>query len=91
MTAREMPSLRQLRAFEAVARLESVSAAARDIHLSQPGVSQAIHALENGLDAQLFERRQSGCYVTASGAILLPRVRRFLEYLRSALMEPGSP
>jgi LysR family transcriptional regulator of gallate degradation len=91
MTAREMPSLRQLRAFEAVARLESVSAAARDIHLSQPGVSQAIHALENGLDAQLFERRQSGCYVTAFGAILLPRVRRFLEYLRSALMEPGSP
>jgi LysR family transcriptional regulator, regulator for genes of the gallate degradation pathway len=91
MTAREIPSLRQLRAFEAVARLESVSAAARDIHLSQPGVSQAIHALENGLDAQLFERRQSGCYVTASGAILLPRVRRFLEYLRSALMEPGSP
>src|SRR5580704_16982000 len=91
MTAREMPSLRQLRAFEAVARLESVSAAARDIHLSQPGVSQAIHALENGLDAQLFERRQSGCYVTAFGVILLPRVRRFLEYLRSALMEPGSP
>jgi DNA-binding transcriptional LysR family regulator len=62
MTAREIPSLRQLRAFEAVARLESVSAAARDIHLSQPGVSQAIHALENGLDAQLFERRRSCCH-----------------------------
>ena len=42
MTAYEVPSLRQLRAFEAVARLESISAAARDIHLSQPGVSQAI-------------------------------------------------
>ena len=49
MIAREIPSLRQLRAFEAVARLESVSAAARDIHLSQPGVSQAIGALEKGL------------------------------------------
>ena len=46
MMAREIPSLRQLRAFEAVARLESISAAAREIHLSQPGVSQAIHALE---------------------------------------------
>jgi DNA-binding transcriptional LysR family regulator len=91
MAAREIPSLRQLRAFEAVARLESVSAAARDIHLSQPGVSQAIRALENGLGAQLFERRQFGCYVTAFGAILLPRVRRFLEYLRSALTEPSSP
>jgi LysR family transcriptional regulator of gallate degradation len=89
MIAREIPSLRQLRAFEAVARLESVSAAARDIHLSQPGVSQAIRALESGLGAQLFERRRFGCYVTEPGAILLPRVRRFLEYLRSALTEPS--
>ncbi len=89
MMARELPSLRQLRAFEAVARLESVSAAARDIHLSQPGVSQAIRALEDCVGAQLFERRRSGCYVTAFGAILLPRIRRFLEHLRSALTEPG--
>jgi LysR family transcriptional regulator of gallate degradation len=90
MIAREIPSLRQLRAFEAVARLESVSAAARDIHLSQPGVSQAIRALETCVSAQLFERRQFGCYVTEFGAILLPRIRRFLEHLRSALTEPGS-
>jgi LysR family transcriptional regulator, regulator for genes of the gallate degradation pathway len=89
MMTREIPSLRQLRAFEAVARLESVSAAARDIHLSQPGVSQAIRALENALDAPLFERRRSGCYVTEFGAILLPRIRRFLERLRSALTEPS--
>jgi LysR family transcriptional regulator, regulator for genes of the gallate degradation pathway len=89
MIAREIPSLRQLRAFEAVARLESVSAAARDIHLSQPGVSQAIRALENCVSAQLFERRRFGCYVTELGAILLPRIRRFLECLRSALTEPG--
>src|ERR1700686_3808106 len=89
MITRELPSLRQLRAFEAVARLESVSAAARDIHLSQPGVSQAIRALEIGLGAQLFERRRSGCYVTEYGAILLPRIRRFLEHLRSALTEPS--
>jgi LysR family transcriptional regulator of gallate degradation len=90
MIGREIPSLRQLRAFEAVARLESVSAAARDIHLSQPGVSQAIRALENCLSAQLFERRQFGCYITEFGAILLPRVRRFLEYLRLALIDGGS-
>jgi LysR family transcriptional regulator of gallate degradation len=89
MIAREIPSLRQLRAFEAVARLESVSAAARDIHLSQPGVSQAIRALENELGARLFERRRSGCYVTEPGAMLLPRVRRFFERLRSALTEPS--
>jgi LysR family glycine cleavage system transcriptional activator len=52
MIAREIPSLRQLRAFEAVARLESVGAAARGIHLSQLGVSQEIRALENGLSVK---------------------------------------
>jgi DNA-binding transcriptional LysR family regulator len=52
-------------------------------------VSQAIRALENVLGAQLFERRRSGCYVTEFGAILLPRIRRFLEHLRSALTEPS--
>jgi DNA-binding transcriptional LysR family regulator len=89
MIAREIPSLRQLRAFEAVARLESVSAAARAIHLSQPGVSQAIRALEQNLGARLFERRLSGCYATELGMILLPRVWRFFENLRAALTQFG--
>jgi DNA-binding transcriptional LysR family regulator len=89
----EIPSLRQLRAFEAAARLESVSAAAREVNLSQPGLTQSIHALEARLNARLFDRRRSGCYVTGSGAILLPRVRRFFEQIGAALSEPviGSP
>jgi LysR family transcriptional regulator of gallate degradation len=90
MTSREVPSLRQLRAFEAVSRLESVSAAAREVNLSQPGVTQAIHALEERVNARLFERRQTGCYVTDLGVILVPRVRRFFEHLRAALADLGT-
>ncbi len=86
---REVPSFRQLRAFEAVARLESVSAAAREVNLSQPGVTQAVHALERRLNAHLFERRRSGCYATDLGAILLPRVRRFFDHLHAALRDGG--
>src|SRR5579859_4553787 len=89
MTMREVPSFRQLRAFEAVARLESVSAAAREVNLSQPGVTQAVRALERRLDARLFERRRSGSYATDLGAVLLPRVRRFFTHLQSALREAG--
>ena len=89
MTMREVPSFRQLRAFEAVARLEGVSAAAREINLSQPAVTQAMRALERRLDARLFERRRSGCYVTDVGAVLLPRVRRFFDHLHSALRDAG--
>jgi LysR family transcriptional regulator, regulator for genes of the gallate degradation pathway len=89
----DVPSLRQLRAFEAVARLESVSSAAREVNLSQPGVTQSICALEARLKTRLFERRRSGCYATDLGAILLPRVRRFFDHIRSALIEPvvGGP
>ena len=89
MRGRDIPSLRQLRAFEAVARLASISTAAREVGLSQPGLTQAIRALEARLSARLFERQRSGCYVTELGSVLLPRVRRFFEHLRSGLSYPG--
>jgi LysR family transcriptional regulator of gallate degradation len=85
MLSRDIPPLRQLRVFEAVARLESVSAAAREVSLSQPGVTQAVHGLETRLKARLFERRRSGCYATDLGRVLLPRVRRFFDHLHSGL------
>jgi len=93
MVATNVPSLRQLRAFEAVGRLESISSAAREINLSQPGVTQAARALEIRINAVLFERGHSGCYLTELGLVLLPRVQRFFDRLRSALGEPtaGSP
>jgi LysR family transcriptional regulator, regulator for genes of the gallate degradation pathway len=93
MNLLDVPSLRQLRAFEAAARLESVSGAAREVNLSQPGLTQSIHALEMRLNTRLFDRRRSGCYVTGPGAILLPRVQRFFDHVGAALSEPviGSP
>jgi LysR family transcriptional regulator, regulator for genes of the gallate degradation pathway len=93
MAALAVPSLRQLRAFETVARLESVSGAAREVNLSQPALTESLHALEVRLETRLFERRRSGCYTTELGAVLLPRVRRFFDYIRSALTEPavGAP
>src|SRR3984957_9055061 len=93
MTPLDVLSLRQLRAFESAARLESVSAAARAVNLSQPGLTQSIHALESRLAIRLFDRRGSGCYGAGRGAVLLPRVRRFFDHLGAALSDPvvGSP
>jgi LysR family transcriptional regulator of gallate degradation len=85
----DVPSLRQLRGFEAVARLKSFSSAAREVNLSQPALTQSVHALEARFATRLFERRHSGCFVTEPGAILLPRVRRFFDYIRAALGEPA--
>lgn len=86
----ECPSVRQLRIFAAVATAQSVSAAARAVNLSQPGVSQSVRALEQRVGAALFERRRSGCYLTAGGAILRPRIQRFFDQLRLALSDAGA-
>jgi DNA-binding transcriptional LysR family regulator len=83
-----LPSLQQLRIFEAVARLESISAAAKSVLLSQPSVTQAIVHLENKVGATLFARRRTGSYITPAGAIFLPRVERMLMQIRQSLCDP---
>ena len=93
MLTLNLPSLQQLRVFEAVARAESISAASKLIHLSQPGVTQAIGSLERRVAVTLFDRRRTGCYLTAAGTIFLSRVQRLLAQLQQALCEPivGTP
>ena len=59
-----LPSLQQLRVFEAVADYQSISAAAKTIHLTQPSVTQAIGHLESRIGSTLFDRRRTGCYLT---------------------------
>ncbi len=90
MTSHAVPTVRQLRVFAAVAASQSISGAAKAVNLSQPGVTQSVRALERRVGDKLFERRGSGCYLTPSGAILLPRVHRFFDQLRAALGEIGT-
>ena len=53
-SAAEKPmDLAQLKQFEAIARLGTVSAAAEELHLSQPAVSRSIGRLERELGCQL--------------------------------------
>lgn len=92
-TSVDLPRLRQLRAFEAVARLQSITSAAAEINLSQPAVTQALAKLEQDLDQKLLERRHTGSFLNPSGELFVRRVRRFFSQLRSALCDPivGSP
>ena len=86
-----IPNLRILRAFDAVGRLESVSGAARAIHLSQPAVTQAIAKLETAVGEHLFHRRTTGTYLTADGVALHRDTARLLSAIESALatLQPG--
>jgi len=66
----------QLRAFVAVAESGSFGEAARRLHMSQPGVSRAVSALERELGGALFER--PGAELTALGERSLSRARTIL-------------
>jgi DNA-binding transcriptional LysR family regulator len=85
----DLPSLRQLRAFEAVACCRSIGAAARELGLSQPAVTQMVAQIESALAVSLLERRRTGTYLTALGSVLLPRVQRLFAHMQSALCDPN--
>jgi molybdate transport repressor ModE-like protein len=86
--ATELPNLRHLRVFQAVARLGSISGASREARVSQPAVTQGIAKLEVLLDAALFERRQSGCFPTEYGRTYLARANRMFGEMEEGLVAP---
>src|SRR5438128_5505613 len=65
-----------LRAFAAVSRRRSFSAAARELGISQPAVSKHIADIERRLEVRLIERRRQGAELTAAGAFLADSVLR---------------
>jgi DNA-binding transcriptional LysR family regulator len=64
---RTIPSLNSLAVFEAAGRLESFSAAARELGVSQAAVSYAIARLEEQLGAGLFHRQYRRVRLTEAG------------------------
>jgi LysR family carnitine catabolism transcriptional activator len=81
------PTLRQLEAFVGVARRGTFTAAANEIGLSQPALSQAISQLESGLGTQLIQRSARSAYLTADGEFLLPAAERILHELDSVVRD----
>ncbi len=76
-----IPNLRHLRAFCAVAELQSVSRASEEIFLSQPAITQAIAKLEQMLTSDLFNRKTDGMYLTEAGKIWYERISRGIKIL----------
>jgi len=60
-------SLRQIRYFVAIAELGSLSAAAKELSISQSSVAVGIQDLEEELACQLFERHARGMELTVKG------------------------
>jgi DNA-binding transcriptional LysR family regulator len=73
-----MLNLEALKIFLAVAEHGSFSEAGRNIHISQPAVSQIIQGLERQLEVQLFIRQGRTAQLTEAGQVLLPMARELL-------------
>lgn len=90
MTSR-LPPLNPLRAFEATARLASVSAAARELRVTHGAVSHQLKALEESLSTALFERKGKRLKLTAAGALLLPAVTQAFNGIAAATAQMKRP
>ncbi|RLB74606.1 MAG: LysR family transcriptional regulator, partial [Deltaproteobacteria bacterium] len=88
-------SLRKLEVFAAVARLGSVTQAAKQLLLSQSAASMALADLENHHDGELFIRRGRTLILNDRGKLLLPlaeeilkQTANFAKHLESSAQEP---
>ncbi|WP_445143971.1 LysR family transcriptional regulator [Dyella sp. Tek66A03] len=81
---RPLPSLNALHAFEAAARLESVSRAASELHVTHGAVSRHIRALEGELGVALFQRQGRGLALTPAGQRLRDTSTAAFAQLREA-------
>ncbi|WP_110693486.1 LysR family transcriptional regulator [Salinicola halophyticus] len=62
-----LPPLNALRAFESTARLGSVTAAARELHVTHGAVSRQLRTLEQHFGAALFDKAGRGIVLTVHG------------------------
>jgi DNA-binding transcriptional LysR family regulator len=85
--SRELPSLNALRAFEATARLGSVSRAAEELSVTHGAISRQLRVLEEALQQPLFTRLGRGIILTAIGEQLRDRVTNAFDQLRDGWSE----
>ena len=63
-------NLELYKVFLSVAKNESITKAANELMISQPGISKSIKNLESQLNCSLFVRTKSGVHLTNEGKML---------------------
>src|SRR5882672_11214034 len=77
----------RLRVLAAVARNGSVTAAARELHYTQPAVSHHMARLEAETGAQLLQRVGRGIRLTPAGQLLADRAAEIVGRIEAASAE----
>ena len=73
--------IRQLRAVLAIVDQGSVTAAADELNVAQPSLSQTLRSLERELGVELFHRVGRRLVLSAAGAALIPPARQVVRDL----------
>lgn len=75
-------SLRQIEAFKAIVETASVTAAASNMHVSQPSVSRLLRSLEESIGFALFERRKGRLVATPEAMLLYDEIQKYFRNLQ---------
>src|SRR3954449_2594342 len=86
-----MLDVARLRVIDAVARHGSVTAAANELHYSQPSVSHHLARLEAETGAQLLQRVGRGIRLTQAGQLLADRAAEIIGRVDAAEAEVSAP
>ena len=70
--------LEQMRQLDAIARRGTISAAAEELHLSQPALSRSIRRLERELGQELFDRTHNSATLNDAGQLAVDHARNLL-------------
>src|SRR5436190_12816378 len=82
-----MLDVNRLRVIDAVARHGSVTAAAKELHYSQPSVTHHLSRLEAETGAQLLQRVGRGIRLTPAGQLLADRAAEIIGRIDAASSE----
>ena len=85
--SQDIPPLAALRAFEATARLGSVTAAARELHVTHGAVSRQLRSLDEHFGTMLFVKAGRGIRLTPQGEQLQQGVGDAFTRLRESCAE----
>src|SRR5215469_17036802 len=75
---------RQLRAFRVLARTGSFTQTARELHLTQSGISHSMKALETEIGCRLLDRLGKKIVLTQAGEQLLKHAEKILSEMQTA-------
>ena len=73
--------LHTLKIFQTVAKLGSISQAARELQYAQSNITMKIQQLETELQTTLFYRHNRGTALTAKGSMLLTYTEKIIDLI----------